>query len=129
MKVVQLEKAMTSPVIESLKPPKDKLCITTQKGHFIIPKKEISHLVADGNYTAIYYKNQKLLCSKTIQSVFDRINLLSFFRTHKSFVINSDKVTFVDPSFSYAVTINDYKIPVAKSKKQDFKHFINSKFD
>ncbi|MDF1695738.1 MAG: LytTR family DNA-binding domain-containing protein [Saprospiraceae bacterium] len=128
MKTLEFNKHVP-PLMDVIKPSKQKLCITTQKGHFIIYKKDISHLVAEGNYTLIYFKDQKILCSKTINSVFEQINHSAFIRIHKSYVLNIDHLAYIDYAFSYAITENNHKVQIARSRKQHMKNLVQLKFD
>ena len=115
--------------MEILNPSKSKFCVTTQTGHVIINKSEISHLVGDSNYTTIFFKESKVICSKTLGVVLKKLNNTNFVRIHKSHVINIDSMRHINSSFSFVKLNNGVQLPIARSQKQTLKNLINYKFD
>ena len=129
MKVLQPGIHLVTPKLKNLKPTKDKLCLTTQEGHHIIRKSEITHLVADSNYTSIFFNDQKIVCSQTIGAVLQRIDHPSFIRVHKSHVFNIDHLKKIDSSFTTVYLKNGIKLGISRSRKEFLRESINKRFD
>lgn len=128
MKVIKTEFRSAESKVAVLQPTKDKLCITTKEGHLIIHKNEITHLIADSNYTTIYYGDKKVVYSQSLGIVLGKINLHKFIRIHKSYVLNVDYLRRIDTAFTYVVLDNGVQMTIARSQKQRLKDFIRRKF-
>lgn len=129
MKIIAPKVRTDESRMEVLKPSKNKFCITTQNGHIIIKKSEITHLVADSNYTTIFFNNDKVLCARTMSFILGKLSHPNFVRIHKSHAINIDCMRLVDPSFSIVKLVNGVQLAIARSQKQALKNLIKYKFD
>jgi len=69
MKVINPSPWVKEPKLEVIELPKEKICISTQDGHQVIIKDEISCLIADSNYTTIHIDGQSILCAQTLSHV------------------------------------------------------------
>jgi len=115
--------------MEIVASPKEKLCITTQEGHHILNKQDISILKASGNYTSISIAGKDLLCAQTLASVLQKINLPQFVRIHKSHVINLEFIRHIDNSFTTITTDDGKQLAISRSRKQEIKQLILNRFD
>ncbi|MFT4535888.1 MAG: two-component system LytT family response regulator [Saprospiraceae bacterium] len=129
MKIIKPDLRISKSKLEALRPSKEKICIKTESGNHIILKRDISHLIADCNYTTIYYKDQKVLCSQTIGSVLLKLNHPRFIRIHKSHAINIDCVCLIDNAYSYTMLDNGIRLSIARTKKQKIKEAMHQRFD
>jgi two-component system LytT family response regulator len=129
MKIITPIPLAVTPKMEVMKPSKEKLCITTNTGHHIIYKKDISFLTADGNYTRIHFNEGQILCSQTIRSVLLKLDQSRYVRIHKSHAINIDFLILVDNAFSHVILKNGERLSIARSKKQTMKDALNKLFD
>jgi two-component system LytT family response regulator len=102
-----------------------KLVIPTQKGIEIVYVNDIIRLEADGNYSKIILEDGLIMSSKTLKE-FDKILSNSrFFRVHKSYLINMDKVKrFLNEDGGMVVTTDGAKIEIARRRKEMFLKFL-----
>jgi len=115
--------------LEVIQPTKDKISIPTNIGHSIISKQDISHLIADSNYTSIFHNGKVLVCSQTISAIINKISNPDFIRIHKSHVININFLRSIDKAFSTATLNDGSQHAIARSKKQELKSIIKQRFD
>lgn len=67
-------------------------CLRTHREEYIIPIDEIIYLEADGMYTNITLKTDKITASKPLKEIIEDLSD-SFFRTHRSFAVNMKNVS------------------------------------
>ncbi len=81
---------------------KDVIIINTNDATYKILLEEISYFKGEGNYTSIYLKDKKkpILDSNTLNSFEQKVNSISssFFRIHKSYLVNLSEIEFVKKS-------------------------------
>ncbi|MCP4438706.1 MAG: response regulator transcription factor [Aureispira sp.] len=82
---------------------------------------EILYIEGMGEYVRIYATNQKVI---TLLSLAKLAKILppSFIRTHRSYIINLDRVDFIQTN---SVMIGDNELPISKSQKKPFLKHIN----
>lgn len=104
-----------------------KLAISTFDGLTMIEINDIIYLEADSNYTNVYMKdNKKMLISKTLKYFEDSLPNTSFFRVHKTFIINiSTIVKYLNSDGGYIILSNNAKIPISRSKKSELVQKLN----
>jgi len=102
------------------------LNLKLQEGELLIPIKDILFLQGDRNYTYIYSKAYgKTLVSKTLSHFETNVDFDSFFRCHKSFIVNRAYIKTYLPNNLILLT-NDIEIPVARRKKTNFMSWFGS---
>lgn len=81
-----------------------------------INKTDICYFKADGNYTHIFLKTGKsYIKSVKLKCLEEKIELGSFFRCHRSYIINLHEINVID--FENRVAIQKlYQIPVSLRK-------------
>lgn len=79
----------------------------------------ISYIESDGNYSITYVGGDKLVTSITITELEELLEDYRFMRIHRRFLINLEKVSHLD-TVNNKVIIEDYEIPLSRTKKQDF---------
>lgn len=73
-----------------------KIAIATLKGTFFYSIKKIIRLEGEGNYTMIYFENDKpLLASRTLKDFEEILSAHGFIRAHRSHLINKNFVSSV----------------------------------
>ena len=95
----------------------DKITIPTQEGFEVIPISDIIYCAADDNYTHIHLKNDKKLVSKTLKHFDVLLNEKGFCRIHKSYLINTTKVTAYIKGKGGSVQLDTIELPVSPSRK------------
>jgi len=103
---------------------KNKIIVPTQKGMSFIPQEEVMHLQGYEGYTKIH-----LICGKTILSSynlgkFKKLLSASFFKCHKSHIINLEKVRHFENE-GYLVLENTQRVPISRSNKKAFLELFN----
>lgn len=113
-------------LFKNLKPDQKKvITIPSLTGFETVKVEDIIHLEADTSYTHIVTKDGKTMVSKPIKFYEDLLADNSFFKTHKSHLINIDHVKkYFKGKQSYVLMTNDTKVPISIRRKDEFlKHF------
>lgn len=69
-----------------------KLAIETQKGIIYLSPIEIFFIEKQGREVVIHTENEKIIAIYTLNQLFEKLKPFSFFRTHKSFLVNLEHV-------------------------------------
>ncbi|MDI9310700.1 MAG: LytTR family DNA-binding domain-containing protein [Limnohabitans sp.] len=104
-----------------------RLAVSTFDGVIMLDTNDVIYLEADSNYTNVYMKdNKKMLISKTLKYFEDSLPNSSFFRVHKTFIINiSAIVKYLNSDGGYIILSNNAKIPISRSKKNELMQKLN----
>jgi two-component system, LytTR family, response regulator LytT len=93
------------------------LIIKDGANNTLIPMNDISMIEGDGNYIVICCEEKKHLSRQSLDSITRDLDNAHFFKVHRSYIINLNKVT----SFTKkTVFINDISIPISRSVLSDF---------
>jgi two-component system LytT family response regulator len=95
-----------------------KLAVTTTKGTFFYPISKIMRLEGDGNYTRLFFDNDKpLLTSKTLKDFEEILAMHGFIRIHRSHLVNKQFVESV--LFEGYIEMKDKsKIEISRRRKE-----------
>ena len=109
-------------LLKNLKPDQKKIItLPSLTGFETLKVEDIIYLKADTSYTHIYTKDSKTMVSKPIKFYEDLLDENSFFKTHKSYLINIDHVKkFYKGKQSFVVMSNDSKVPISVRRKEEF---------
>lgn len=100
-------------------------CLRTHKEEYIIPIDQIMYLEADGMYTIITLKTDKITASKPLKEIIEDLSD-SFFRTHRSFAVNMDNVKRpVKIADGVLHLIDNMFVPLSSRKKGVFIESFN----
>ena len=107
---------------EQLQAPKDKIMLAHAGGYTLADIKDIVRLESDNNYTMIYLTdNRQYLVSKTLKEFETSLEEESFFRIHKSDLINLNAIVEYSHNDGGTVKLKDgTKIQVARTRQQEF---------
>lgn len=99
-----------------------KVAIATSDGIHMIALEEVIRCESDGSYSTIYLEEAKpLVVSKNLKELEGLFNNSSFFRLHKSHLINLDHIRFVSRQDGGDVKLSDgSSVPISRSAKQEF---------
>jgi len=114
-------------LFKNLKPDQKKvITIPSLTGFETLKVEDIIHLEADTSYTHIFTKDGKTMVSKPIKFYEDLLDENSFFKTHKSHLINIDHVKkYFKGKQSYVLMSNNANVPISVRRKDEFlKRFI-----
>ncbi len=126
-KVVRFQQANPSVKSDSIKE-SDRVSFATRDGFITIKYDEIIHLEASDNYTMIYMTdNRKHLSCKNIKVYEESLDPNTFFRAHKSHIINvaTHLKGFTRSDGNIAILTNGKQIPVSRRKLAEFLERIN----
>lgn len=78
--------------------------------------KDILYIESIENYVGIQTQALKIITHATLKSILERLPACMFIQTHKSFVVNIEKVSFVEGNM---LGIAKYKIPISRTFKAE----------
>ena len=95
------------------------------KIYFLKPE-EISAARADGHYTSLYARGEKLFCPWSIRSARRELSEEQFFQTHRSYLVNIQKITAFERKKDNGVCVLQDEaiesVPVSRSKVNALKN-------
>jgi len=99
----------------------EKLILKNNDGTHLIDTKEIICLKASNSYTEFYLTNQKrVVVSKSIKEYELLLNLKIFFKTHRSFIINTSFISSYHKG-NLTITLKDgTEISLSRDRKKEF---------
>lgn len=100
----------------------DKIALPTTEGIHFIEIKEIVLVEADSNYCIFYFLNRKkMIFSKTLKQIEQALEDYTFFRVHKSYLINIDYIAkYSKGNASTILMQNNMEIELSRSHKKEF---------
>ena len=104
-----------------------KILLKTTENIHLIHVSDIIYCQADGGYTRFFTANdKKILVSKPMAEYEELLHDYGFFRVHKSFLVNLQKVQrFGKEDGGYLVFDGDLKVPVASRKKDQLMELLD----
>jgi two-component system LytT family response regulator len=98
------------------------LVVSVNNTKFVLPVKNILRLEAIRIYTVIYVKSkEQYICSKHLKMVCEELDSDSFFRIHKSHVINLKEVKgYKDGRGGQVILSDNHVLDVSQRKKSAF---------
>ena len=88
--------------------------------------KKIIIPLSEGSYANIFFKDgNKVIVSKNLKDYEDQLTLEEgFFRTHRSFLVNTDYIKQISSDGSEATMINEAIINISRERKQELINFL-----
>lgn len=77
---------------------------------------EIFYLEADGRHTQVHTIDKKFLIRLTLKEMTDKVNNGNFIQSHRSFVVNMDKIKTIDLEDS-VIILDNMHIPISRREK------------
>lgn len=107
----------------------DKIAISTSDGFNIIPINEIIYCHAISNYTRFYLTDKKfILSSYTLKQYDELLTSQSFFRAHRSYLINMIHVKMYKKGEGGEIVMsNGDEIELSRTHKAEFLQLLNIK--
>ncbi|MBW6497618.1 MAG: LytTR family DNA-binding domain-containing protein [Bacteroidales bacterium] len=98
-----------------------KIALPTNNGLEILNEQDILYLIGDSNYVHLHLRGgKKLLVSKTIKYVEERLHAHYFFRIHHSFLVNIHEIVRYNKGDGGSVVMSDGReLCVSKNKKAE----------
>ncbi|MCF6224263.1 MAG: LytTR family transcriptional regulator [Flavobacteriaceae bacterium] len=85
---------------------------------------EIIYVESMGDYIRFYLEDKKVVALLNLSKVIDLLPKDSFIQVHRSYIINLDKINFIQNNI---ISLGQYQLPISKSRKKELMDFINSK--
>lgn len=98
------------------------LCIPSMKGFQVVEISDIIYCEAENTYTMIHFKDgSKVLASRPLMDYELLLQDTSFFRTHKSFLVNLKHIREYQKGEGGMIVLSNGKnIEVSRRKKESF---------
>ena len=97
---------------------KEKITIPQQDGFQVLEVSDIYYCKADDNYTEIYFKDRRIVVSKTLKYFEEALSDASFARIHKSYLVNLNEIVKYRKGKGGSVVLSIGKeLSVSASKK------------
>lgn len=134
--VLAVEKSVVipAPLIEQLNSfarqmkgePVSKIAVAAQSGITFIELNDIMYAEASGNYSKlIMEEGNNFIISKTLKDIQEVLEERNFFRIHRQYIINLNKVKHFNRIDSFVMMENKAELPVARTQKEK----LEDKFD
>jgi DNA-binding LytR/AlgR family response regulator len=99
------------------------LFIKSNKKTYKINFSEICFIEGLGDYIQVFLENQKIVTGLSMKRIMEILPEKQFYRIHKSYIISLEKMELVEGN---TVLINNKRLPIGNSYRQQFMDFINS---
>ena len=105
----------------------DNIAVPTSEGFIVIPVNEIVYCHASSNYTEFHLTDKKcILSSYTLKQYDEILTPQSFFRAHRSFLINLTHVKIYRRGDGGEIMMsNGHAIELSRTHKDEFLHLLN----
>ncbi|WP_211749773.1 LytTR family DNA-binding domain-containing protein [Paenibacillus sp. Marseille-Q4541] len=94
----------------------------------VVDADDIYYAVAQEKTTEVVTKNEKYIMNLSISDFYERLPKETFFRSHRSYLVNTEKIKEIVPWFNntYLLRLNnlDAEIPVSRSKAKEFRQLM-----
>ena len=107
----------------------DRIPVTRQSKTFLLNPAEIYFIESHGEYTVVFSEKGKFISSLRLKDFEARLSPKSFFRSHRSFVVNLDHVSEMTALYGglYMLKIKDAgtsEVPVSRRQTKQLKHLL-----
>lgn len=105
--------------------------ITVYDKNKLIPinSSEIIYITVENKETIIYTEDSRYIVPNTLNKIMNKLDGKVFFRSHKSFIVNLEKIRYIEEWFNSTYNLKlkdvDEKIPVSRSNAKEFKCIMN----
>jgi len=98
---------------------KDRIVVQTSRGKLILNADEVDWIEADDYYAAIHSGNARHLVRESLASLEERLNPEIFLRTHRSAIVNMDRVCELrkERGESFLLIAGGSKIPISRRRR------------
>lgn len=108
---------------------KQTVCLWQNDKIILVHVKDIYYCEANNRTTYVYTKKERYTVNQTISEFYDSLPHPLFFKCHRSYVVNIDKIAEIIPWFNntYNLALDgmDEKIPVSRSNVKQFKQLMH----
>jgi DNA-binding LytR/AlgR family response regulator len=101
----------------------DFIFIKSNKKTYKVKFSDILYIEGLGDYIQVHLHDSKIVTNLSMKKICDLLPEKQFYRIHKSFIISIDKIDLIEGN---SVKINNKRLPVGNSYRQEFLKFINT---
>lgn len=106
----------------------DKIILKNNDGNHVIDVNHIVYLQASNSYTEFYLSDGKrIVVSKSIKEYNALLNNYNFYKTHRSYIINTKFMSSYQKSDLIITLNNSVKISLSREKKKEFEDLFFNK--
>ena len=106
----------------------NKIALPTSEGLQFVKLNQIMYCVAEENYTNIFVlKNEKILVTKTLKYFEENLPNASFFRAHKSHIVNLNYIKLFNKAHNTVELEDGTILGVSMRRTDDFMNALKSK--
>lgn len=102
--------------------------LTRGESIYVIPCEQIYYAEADEKLTYVHTQDERFVMSMTLSEFVARLPAAPFFRCHRSWCVNLEKIREIAPWFNntYVIKLKDLKveIPVSRSNAKTFRQLM-----
>ncbi|WP_062056378.1 LytR/AlgR family response regulator transcription factor [Aquimarina longa] len=109
----------------------NKLALEIPKGIIFIHHNKVLFFAADGMYTKVYLKNDRveIICKPLTYFVSQLNSIPLFYKPHRSYLVNLDQIKEFSKKDGYHLIMENNKtIPIAKNKREEFYRVVKEMF-
>ena len=122
LKAVNKFKTIKKSEKQDLTSDKDRtLLVKSNKKTYPIKLSELCYIESDGDYLKLYRDTDHIVIHETLKSFTTKLPTDSFFKVHRSFIINIHKIKYIEGN---QVSISSKLIPIAASYREKFYQLI-----
>lgn len=107
----------------------EKITIIDEGKMYLIDADEIYYIEAHGKVVKVFTKNGEYISKNKISDIMKKLNKEKFYKCHRSYIVNLDKVKEVVPWFNctYVLKLKDIgkEVPVSRQNTKTFRKLIN----
>jgi len=107
----------------------DKIIIKNKEGISFVDTSDIVIVQREDRNTVIYTVDNSYITSEGLSELEERLDKNQFFRSHKSYIVNLDRIDSIEPWFNSTYNIHikgiDEIIPVSRTYAKAFKEVMN----
>ncbi len=104
-----------------------RLVVQSGSGERVLRAEQIDYLQAARNYVSIYAEGQEYILRETLSHLDEKLRAADFVRTHRSYLVNMDRVREIRPAESgtWRVLLSSgAEIPLSRTYRDPFKALI-----
>ena len=107
----------------------DRLLVQTGSGESILRFEQIDYLEAARNYVSVHAEGREYLVRDTLANLGGKLPEDKFARTHRSFIVNVDRIREIRSvdSGHEVVLDNDVRIPLSRGYRDKFRESVTSR--
>ncbi|BEH71288.1 LytTR family DNA-binding domain-containing protein [Edwardsiella tarda] len=126
----QLEQQARRPPLSTAESVAPAATVNLTKGERIIvtPCEQIYYAEADEKLTYVYTRDDRFVLSMSLSEFISRLPTERFFRCHRSYCVNIDKISEIVPWFNstYLIHLHDltFEVPVSRSNIKAFRQLM-----